>query len=90
MSAPKFVQALPPKTSGGVTTQKMREWDEFVEALKKRPGVWALWKENSYQGNGQTLKDRGCEIAYRKSNGALSPGGYPKWDIYVRWPEDAA
>lgn len=85
MTGPEFINALPParRVGGRRPSAKI---DAFVDALKARPGEWAIWK--TYQGHdakgsagrSRPLRVRGCEIAAR-SNGAGTV------TIYVRWPE---
>lgn len=59
--------------------------NEIVDALKARPGDWALLgasKQTSGLGSA-SLRKRGCKIAVR-----TRPDG--QYDIYARWVGDAS
>lgn len=53
-----------------------------VEALKQRPGQWAIILRNTHAARGDRYKKMGCEVTTRSAG---KPKG--KCDIYARWPE---
>lgn len=57
----------------------------ILAELKRNPGRWALMLANrSSSGAGGGWKKAGCEVQSCRNN----PGEEkPKYDIYVRWPE---
>lgn len=69
----------PPITSAA--RSRTPEIDDFVNALKARPGVWALWhRPVGYASAGtEWRRSSGVETACRRR-----PDG--KYDLYVRWP----
>lgn len=74
-----FVDELPPVWTGRPSTT-----DPYVEALKARPGVWALVHRrtkgtpNAFGGRAGALKKRGCQTAQRTVGDELH--------LYARWP----
>lgn len=50
-----------PATRGRNATR----WADIVEALKVRPGVWALVAEGDGSNASAALKKRGCEVTLR-------------------------
>lgn len=68
-------QDPPPKTYPG----RAKEVMEAVEALKLRPGQWALVRRAGDKGGTpSTWRRLGCEITTRQNGDGV--------DVYARWP----
>lgn len=66
--------------------RKGGRWTEIVDALKERPGEWALVAEDEWvQSARQSLLPRGCEITCRGMN---IPVAGKAEKIYARFVED--
>lgn len=82
----KFVDELPPIILPG----RPSTIDPYVEALKERPGQWALvhrrpkTTKNAFGGRASNLKKRGAQVAQRTVGDEVH--------LYARWPrpEDLA
>ena len=78
MTAVKWVDELPPDMRG--RTPQSGRWKAIVEALKERPGQWALVAEGEKSG-GVVLKRYGALQRSVKRPDRL-------FDIYAMWPAD--
>jgi len=73
----KWENPAPAKGRWGV-----REWPQIVEALKARPGVWALVREDAPASISKFLKEKyGLEVTVRDVKAS-------RGKIYARWPEE--
>jgi hypothetical protein len=76
-SRPKSESKQQPKKS-------MKKYEPFVEALKERPGDWAVFKRSSSPTFSTRLKEAypGIETTCRNVDSA---DGKQRFDIYARW-----
>lgn len=88
MKAEEITWQDPPNSKSGPTSG--REVDEFVIALKTRPGQWALYPRRMSVAWPTGLKRRHPNLQVKRRMKGDDADGKHRADIYLRWLPEAS